>query len=68
MEEFFCKKHGKSREFLRSLIMKYPYVLNKTKAHIEGVFELLAKNGVDEKEAIKLTFECPKLFSVNLQK
>lgn len=68
LEEFFCQKHGRSKEFLHSLIMRYPYLLNKTKAHIQGVFDLLASHGIDEKEAIKHTFECPKLFSVNLGK
>lgn len=68
LEEFFCKKHGHGRDFLRSLILRYPYLLNKSKAHIEGVFALLAKNEVPEHEAIKLTFNYPKLFSVKLEK
>jgi hypothetical protein len=68
LDEFFCKKHGRGKEFLRSLILRYPYLLNKTKAHVEGVYELLAKNGVPPEEAIKLTFNFPKLFSVKLEK
>lgn len=68
LEEIFCKQYGKSREFLRTLILKYPYLLNKSKSHIEGVFSLLATHGIDAAEAVRLTFECPKLFSVNLSK
>lgn len=68
LDEFFCKKHGHGKEFLRSLVLRYPYLLNKTKAHIEGVYELLAKNGVPPEEAIKLTFNYPKLFSIKLEK
>jgi len=68
LEEFYCKKHGHGKEFLRSLILRYPYLLNKSKSHIEGVFQLLSKNGVEETEAIKLTFNFPKLFSVKLEK
>ena len=68
LEEFYCKKHGHGKEFLRSLILRYPYLLNKSKSHIEGVFKLLSQNGVEEPEAIKLTFNFPKLFSVKLEK
>lgn len=68
LEDFYCKKHGHNKEYLRALILRYPYLLNKTKAHIQGVYELLAKHGIEEKDAIKYTFDCPKLFSVNLDK
>jgi hypothetical protein len=68
LEEFFCKKHGHGKEFLRSLILRYPYLLNKSKSHIQGVFDLLSKHGIDEKEAIKYTYDYPKLFSVQLEK
>jgi hypothetical protein len=68
LEEFYCTKHGNGKDFLRSLILRYPFLLNKTKSHIEGVFELLAKHGIDEKDAIRYTYDYPKLFSVKLEK
>jgi hypothetical protein len=38
LEEFFCAKHGFSIGFLRTIIIKYPYLLNKTKKQIEEVY------------------------------
>ena len=38
LEEFFCQKHGFSKSFLRTIIVKYPYLLNKTKSQIEQVY------------------------------
>ena len=68
LEEFFCTKHGHNKEFLRTLIVKYPFLCNKTKSQIEGVYKVLKSHGIREKEAIKYTFEGPKLFSVKLEK
>lgn len=68
LNEFFCEKHGHDKAFLRAVILRYPYLLNKTKSHIMGVFELLEKHGIDEKEALQHTYEYPKLFSIQLEK
>ena len=68
LDEIFCKKHGHNKEFLRAAILRYPYLLNKPKSHIMGVFDLLAKHGIDEKEALQVTYDIPKLFSIQLEK
>lgn len=67
LEALFVKKYGFDIELVRTLVVKYPFILSKSQEHLEGVFAALQENGVSHAEAIKLIFECPKLVSVNLQ-
>ena len=64
----FVKKYGYDSELVRTLVVKYPFILSKTEAHLEEVFETLAKLGVSNQEAIKYVFSCPKLMSVKLDR
>lgn len=38
LEEFFVKKFGFDIELVRTLVVKYPYILSKTQEHLESVF------------------------------
>ena len=68
LKEFFVKKYGFDMELVRTLVVKYPFILSKSEEHLEGVFSALEKQGVSRMESIKLIFECPKLVSVDLEK
>ena len=68
LKEFFVKKYGFDMELVRTLVVKYPFILSKTEEHLESVFTSLEKQGVSRLESIKLIFECPKLISVDLDK
>ena len=66
LEEFFVKKFGFDIELVRTLVVKYPYILSKTQEHLESVFLSLEQKGVTRAETMKLIFDCPKLISINL--
>ena len=68
LKEFFVKKYGFDMELVRTLVVKYPFILSKSEEHLESVFSALEKQGVSRMESIKLIFECPKLVSVDLEK
>jgi len=67
LKDFFVKKYGFDVELVRTLVVKYPFILSKTTEQLEQVFNTLEANGVTKSEAIKLIFDCPKLLSVNLE-
>jgi len=46
LENFFVKKYGFENELVRTLVVKYPFILSKTEEHLQGVFDILAANGV----------------------
>lgn len=67
LENFFCKKYGFDLELVRTIVVKYPYILSKTTEQLETVFRVLESKGVAPQEAMKLIFDCPKLVSINLE-
>jgi hypothetical protein len=67
LKEYFVDTHGFSMELVRTLVVKFPVILSKDIAHIEGVFNSLETRGnIKRADAMKLIFECPKLLSINL--
>jgi len=67
LREYFVDTHGFSMELVRTLVVKFPVILSKDIAHIEGVFNTLdTRAGISRADAMKLIFECPKLLSINL--
>jgi len=68
LRDFFVKKYGFDIELVRTLVVKYPFILSKTQEQLESVFAILDKQGVPPMESIRLIFECPKLVSVDLEK
>ena len=45
LRAFFCDKHHFDMDLVRGLIVKYPYILSKTEAHLEKVFNILNEHG-----------------------
>jgi len=50
-------------EALRTLIVRYPFVLSKTTDDLKAFFETLKSQGLTEEESMKALLECPKLIS-----
>jgi len=67
LQDFFVNKYGYDMELVRTLVVKYPFILSKTQEQLEATFSQLEARGVTRPEIVKLVFECPKLLSVNLE-
>lgn len=56
LKNFFVKKYGFDIELVRTLVVKYPFILSKTEDHLESVFSTLEKQGISRIEIVKLIF------------
>ena len=65
--KYFVDKKGFEKDVVRSLVMKYPYILGKSEKHLDQYFALLGSKGISEVVAMRQLLECPKLISVNLE-
>ena len=63
LQSFFVNKLGFQLETVRTLVVRYPYVLSKTQAELEHFFTVMKGQGLNEEEAMKALLECPKLVS-----
>lgn len=63
LKAFLVDQKGFSMEALRTLIVRYPYVLSKTTDDLGTFFETLKSQGLTEEESMKALLECPKLIS-----
>lgn len=63
LQSFFVDKLGFQLETVRTLVVRYPYVLSKTRAELEHFFTVMKGQGLNEEEAMKALLECPKLVS-----
>ena len=63
LHNFFVKEKGFEIEVLRTLIVKYPFILGKTPEHLTEYFNLMSQHGLSETEAMSALLECPKLIS-----
>jgi len=66
--KFFVDKKGFDIDTLRTLVVKYPYIIGKTEENLNDFFKLMASHGLSETETMKVLLECPKLVSKNLNK
>lgn len=57
-----------SKELLRTIVVKYPQILGRNVEEIKNVYTILEREGVRRNELTKLLFECPKLFTIELEK
>lgn len=48
MNRVFVDKRGYDYELVKTLIVKYPYILGKTEEELEGYFTTLEKYGLTE--------------------
>jgi hypothetical protein len=63
LQSFFVDKLGFQLETVRTLVVRYPYVLSKTQPELENFFIVMKGQGLNEEEAMKALLECPKLVS-----
>ncbi len=68
VKKFFVDEKRFDMDALRTLVVKYPYILGKTRNDIDSFFNLMNRLGLNEVEAMKALLECPKLISKNLEK
>ena len=68
MVKFFVDKRNFDLDVVRTLALKYPYILNKNEKDYEQFFDLMQRHGLSEDETIKALIECPKLMQKNLEK
>ena len=66
--KFFVDKRNFDLDVVRTLALKYPYILNKNEKDYEQFFDLMQRHGLSEDETIKALIECPKLIQKNLEK
>ena len=66
LEKFFVEELGYEKELLKTLVIKYPAILSKEIDYIKGTLKVIEGEGFTQEEAVKLIFECPKLFSFDL--
>lgn len=48
---------------VRTLVVRYPYVLSKSTDEFRKFFETMRAQGLNEEEAMKALLDCPKLIS-----
>jgi hypothetical protein len=48
MYKIFVEKKGFEIDLLRTIVVKYPYILGKSEEHIEKYFSLLGEKGFTE--------------------
>lgn len=59
--------YGFNKELVRTLVLKYPTILGKSKASLKYIFDYLKqRKGIEEADTLKLIFEVPALLSIDL--
>lgn len=57
------EEHGFEIDMVRTLVIRYPYILSKTSAELTKFFEIMAKQGITEEETMRALLDVPKLIS-----
>lgn len=63
LKSFFVDKKGFQLDSIRTLVVRYPYVLSKTEEEFNQYFETLKVQGLTDEDAMRALLECPKLIS-----
>lgn len=63
LKSFFVEKKGFQLDSIRTLVVRYPYVLSKTEVEFNQYFETLKAQGFTDEESMRALLECPKLIS-----
>lgn len=63
LKSFFVDKKGFQLDSIRTLAVRYPYILSKTEEEFANYFETMKAQGIVEEEAMRALLECPKLIS-----
>ena len=69
LSNLFINRYGMNRDLVKTLVLKYPRVLNKSDASISNFFDYLKSNKkIDELTSMKLVFEVPILLTTDIPK
>lgn len=63
LKSFFVDKKGFQMDSIRTMAVRYPYVLSKTEEEFTQYFETMKGQGISDEEAMRALLECPKLIS-----
>jgi mTERF len=63
LKSFFVDKKGFQFDSVRTLVVRYPYVLSKTEEEFNRFFEIMKAQGISDEEAMRCLLEIPKLIS-----
>lgn len=68
INKFFVETKGFDLDTVRTLVVKYPYILGKTIDEFEQFFNIMKSKELSEEETMRILLECPKLVSKDLDK
>ena len=69
LSKVFVDKYGMNKELVKTLILKYPRVLNLSDGTIINFFEYMkVSKNIDELTAMKIVFDVPLLLSTDVPK
>lgn len=63
LKQFFVQEKGFDMDTVRTLVVRYPYVLSKSREELTQFFVTLKAQGLSEEEIMKALLESPKLIS-----
>lgn len=66
--KYFVQQKGFDIDLLRTLVVKYPYILQKEEEHLDHFFKTFLKYGFKDEEIMKFIMDCPKLISIDIDK
>ena len=67
LSKLFVEKYGMSKELVKTLVLKYPRVLNLSDGAIKNLFDYLkTSKNIDELTAMKLVFDVPLLLNTDV--
>ena len=64
---YFAERKGFDKDIVRTLVVKYPYILSKDEESLETYFRLLSQQGYTDDDSMRALLECPKLISMKLE-
>ena len=67
LSKLFVQKYGMSKDLVKTLVLKYPQILNKSDNAISNFFDYMKQNKkVDELTTMKLVFDVPLLLTTDV--
>lgn len=68
LHRFFVEERGYDLSVLKTLIMRYPYILSKKEQELNHFFKVFGEKGINEEELMQYLLEYPRLISFNIEK
>ena len=68
LQRFFIEERGYELGVLKTLIMRYPYILSKTEQEMNKFFKVFGEKGINEEELVQYLLSYPRLISFNIEK